>query len=327
MPPTPAARVPPLPSFDKEQTEQTDSQETIEARKQFWSKFKKPKNQSAELVLASPSPSPQPAARGAEEIREHAPTLPDTPPDAIGRRFESFGLSPPAPPSPAVPTDPPGVERSDTNPPTSASQVAEALTWMTTVDLESGGAPFSFSAVAAPKPTKTAVYMDVGGMQQVVTIDLTPDQCRAAGLRLVSEPEGAVGTEEAKAAVIPAEKNDTEAPTSSNETKDDAQPPSAPAHGSALPPFPPLQATETPVKETQETAEGVEPSGTAPSSLVPQARSVCIPSRFASLCFTVLSCHLVNLFHQEDNGRKAYRSAYARFNRTKDRALTQLQGW
>ena len=118
-----------------------------------------------------------------------------------------------------------------------------------------------------------------------MTIDLTPDQCRAAGLRLVSEPAGAVATEKTKAAEpdIPAEKRQTEAPASSNETKDDAQPPSAPTHGGATP----LLATEAPAKETQEpaAAEGTEPSGTAPSSPEPQASSFYTPNRLAILHF------------------------------------------
>ena len=52
-------------------------------------------------MLAPSSPSPEPVVLGAAE----APTLPDTPPDAVGRRFESFGLSPPAPPTEAMTAD------------------------------------------------------------------------------------------------------------------------------------------------------------------------------------------------------------------------------
>ena len=101
-----------------------------------------------------------------------------------------------APPVAAVPEPPKGAPEKVEKPATSTASpadVSEALKRMTTVDLENGAKPFTLSATAA-KPTETVVLMTVGGTQQAVTVALSPEQCKAAGLQLLSETTAAAPT-------------------------------------------------------------------------------------------------------------------------------------
>ena len=139
------------------------SQETLRARKMFWSQFKKVPTRTLPSP-ASPSPvSPAPAAMPVEP----EPAQPAEP-------------VPPQPPVPAPPAEP-GSEA-----PAPAVPIDEALKRLTTVDLENGKTPGSFATLGEPTAT-TTVMIKVGETMEPVQVKLTPDQCRAAGLVLLAD--------------------------------------------------------------------------------------------------------------------------------------------
>ena len=139
------------------------SQETLRARKMFWSQFKKVPTQTLPSP-ASPSPvSPAPAAMPVEP----EPAQPAEP-------------VPPQPPVPAPPAE------SGSEAPAPAVPIDEALKRLTTVDLENGKTPGSFATLGEPTAT-TTVMIKVGETMEPVQVKLTPDQCRAAGFVLLAD--------------------------------------------------------------------------------------------------------------------------------------------
>lgn len=121
--------------------------------------------------------------------------------------------SPPQPPtetaSPApvpVPTHPSPPEQVPPAPETAKpkgkgdSCVAEALKRLQTVDLAHGcRPPQTLSHLGNPEvPCITVVMMDLNGVTQPVSLPLTPEQCRAAGLTLVNPPKNETVEADAK---------------------------------------------------------------------------------------------------------------------------------
>ena len=74
------------------------------------------------------------------------------------------------------------------------STVAEALKRLQTVDLENGcRPPQTLAQLGKPDiPCKTIVLMELSGIQQPVSLPLTPEQCVAAGLQLANPPHDKV---------------------------------------------------------------------------------------------------------------------------------------
>ena len=139
------------------------SEETLRARKMFWSQFKKVPTQT----LPSPaSPSPESSAPAAMPV-EPEPAQPAPP-------------VPPPPPLPAPPAEPASVA------PSPAVPIDEALKRLTTVDLENGKTPGSLAALGGATET-TTVMIKVGETMEPVQVKLTPDQCRAAGFVLLAD--------------------------------------------------------------------------------------------------------------------------------------------
>ena len=149
-------------------------------------------------MLASPVPGDKPQV--SESTVPTQPIMvpdslvppPDTPPDASGLSWKEFGMSTPtgaSEPSPtkdtAVAAEGTGGEGVSEN---NSEHVAVALKRFSTVDLENGAVPGSLSKLTPePTSTSTVVLMSVMGVQQPVTVNLTPEQCKAAGLQLMSE--------------------------------------------------------------------------------------------------------------------------------------------
>ena len=146
------------------------SQETLRARKMFWSQFKKVKTQT----LPSPAPaSPSPVSSA---------------PAAMPVEPEPAQPAEPVPPQPSVPA--PEAEPVSVAP-TPAVPMDEALKRLTTVDLENGKTPGSFATLGQPTGT-TTVLIKVGETMEPVEVKLTPDQCRAAGFVLLADSSAGV---------------------------------------------------------------------------------------------------------------------------------------
>lgn len=133
------------------------------------------------------------------------PILPDTPPEAMGHRYEDYGMTGPTSPEPSgapdvltasesvvAPVLPdasavvPG-ENAAVDAAAPSQHVAEALKRLTTVDLGSGAKPGALKQLQLGAPTSTAVWMTVAGTKTPVIINLTPKLCKEAGFELVSE--------------------------------------------------------------------------------------------------------------------------------------------
>ena len=249
----PKPPVPPLPSF-RGRTESANagdkdgepevSQATIEARKQYWARWKVPKNQSQTLVLSSssvetlnygqPGANATPGAALPKEDVTSAEGLVSANSAEAAHAKAGHGLNEPNEGVPAAPSAPsvqapnaePGpagnVETTPGQPAPSnegSDHVAEALKRLTTVDLENGAAPSSFSGLTLGPVLKTHVWMDVGGTRVPVEVPLQPEVCKAAGLQLVSETQP-----EVKPDASPANTGSDDKSLSQPEVKRDASP-------------------------------------------------------------------------------------------------------
>lgn len=264
--------VPPLPRFQapkdiQETVEPEVSQETIAARKMFWAKFKKPKmtetmvmdgntGETAETSQSSVVPASQPPN----------PILPETPPDAMGHRYEDYGMTGPTSGAPDMPASEsvvapvlpdasavvPG-ENAAVDVATPSQNVSEALKRLTTVDLDNGAKPGALKQLQLGAPTSTAVWMTVAGTKTPVIINLTPKLCKEAGFELVSEAglEPAEATTAkpsvaAPASTAPSTPAEATNPNKADVAKTSSEPPQVPAPPVEMPP-PAAPAAPVPV--------------------------------------------------------------------------------
>ncbi len=217
-----------------------------------------------ESVEALPVPQPE-----CLDPTPAAPLLPDTPPDAMGHHWGSYGMSSPEPPASEAASGSGGGSVAEAAVPTAdgagTRAVAEALTRLTTVDLEAGAKPGSMQQELTQQqpPAMTLVWMKISGeteTKKAVSVSMTPEQCKLAGLELVSgidkspdeskthsttaEAATRAGLKQPQAPVetapAPSDKNQPESPEAPIETAPTESP--APEAASATPPMgPPTQ--------------------------------------------------------------------------------------
>ena len=400
----PLDALPRLPSFSRAPPTHPEpetlevSQETLNARKQFWNKFKvnkrlgttvafspsaggSPENRTGPVppatltpMLASPVPGSHPmpipvdTPATATEL-EYTPSSPmdldhtpvpdtppaltrsdtppavvlDTPPDAAGHRWESYGMNPP--PDTAVVPDPPlnapagnstavatGEKDSGEKDSGKNTMISEALKRCTTVDLENGAKPGSLAVLRQERPVSTAVLMSIGGTMMPVVVNLPPEECRAAGLQLVSEASSsapdAIPTDNAEAPETPQTQMVVDADASQTEPGMQVLPAAPPALDASAdkqhpPAAPPLDASAD--KQHPPAAPAPDASANKPLPAVPafDASSNCQTQP------TPANTNQPAVAPAAGNGKKPYNAARARFQRTSTSHLfyTNFQIW